>query len=125
MCVDGFCVASAPIDASMPVDARESEAGCGSLSNLRDDFGNGAIDPLWDPFTDPGATVSESGGQTRVDQKLGYETNIWPQAPAGEPPYRFQWATPVHISPHNSSIIYTGGQRLLRSTNRGDTWGAP
>ena len=71
MCVDGFCVTSAPIDASTPVDARESEAGCGSLSNLRDDFGNGAIDPLWDPFSDPGATVSESGGQTRVALDTG------------------------------------------------------
>ena len=29
---------------------------------------------------------------------------------SGKPPYRFIWCTPIHISPHNSQIIYTGGQ---------------
>jgi photosystem II stability/assembly factor-like uncharacterized protein len=66
-------------------------------------------------------TTRQYGGHTRVDQKLGYETNIWPQRPQGDP-YRFQWITPLHISPHNSSVIYAGAQMLLRSTNRGDTW---
>ena len=66
-------------------------------------------------------TTRQYGGQTRVDQKFGYETNIWPVRPQGDP-YRFQWTTPIHISPYNSSTIYAGAQMLLRSTNRGDTW---
>jgi len=66
-------------------------------------------------------TTRQYGGHTRVDQKLGYETNIWPQRSEGDP-YRFQWATPLHISPHNSSTIYAGAQVLLRSTDRGDHW---
>jgi hypothetical protein len=45
-----------------------------------------------------------------------------PRRPAGQPPYRFQWNTPFMISPHNSSVVYTGAQVLLRSRNRGDTW---
>ena len=66
-------------------------------------------------------TTRQYGGHTRVDQKFGYETNIWPQRSQGDP-YRFQWATPLHISPHDSKVIYAGAQVLLRSPDRGDTW---
>ena len=66
-------------------------------------------------------TTRQYGGHTRVDQKLGYETNVWPQRPQGDP-YRFQWITPLHISPHDSSVIYAGAQVLLRSADRGATW---
>jgi hypothetical protein len=44
-----------------------------------------------------------------------------PERAEGEP-YRFTWNTPIHISPHNSQILYTGGQYLLRSLDRGDHW---
>jgi photosystem II stability/assembly factor-like uncharacterized protein len=67
-------------------------------------------------------TTRHYGGHTRMDQKFGYETPIAPQAPPGRPPYRFIWATPIHISPHDSSVLYTGGQYLLRSKDRGNTW---
>ncbi|HEY7473959.1 MAG TPA: hypothetical protein VH679_03040 [Vicinamibacterales bacterium] len=66
-------------------------------------------------------TTRQYGGHTRVDQKLGYETNIWPQRAQGDP-YRFQWITPLHISPHDSNVIYAGAQVLLRSPDRGATW---
>jgi len=33
---------------------------------------------------------------------------------------RFNWNTPYFISPHNSSTIYIGGNRVLKSTKRGD-----
>jgi photosystem II stability/assembly factor-like uncharacterized protein len=66
-------------------------------------------------------TSRQYGGHTRVDQKLGYETNIWPVRTQGDP-YRFLWATPIHISPHDSKVIYAGAQVLLRSTDRGDHW---
>jgi hypothetical protein len=68
-------------------------------------------------------TTRQYGGHSRVDQKLGYETDIWPrQRPQGGDPYRFQWITPLHISPHDTSVIYAGAQVLLRSPDRGATW---
>jgi photosystem II stability/assembly factor-like uncharacterized protein len=67
-------------------------------------------------------TTQQYGGHVRVDQKLGVRTNIAPVRESGKPPYRFIWCTPLHISPHNSRIIYTGGQVLLRSLDRGDHW---
>jgi photosystem II stability/assembly factor-like uncharacterized protein len=36
--------------------------------------------------------------------------------------YRFNWNTPFALSPHDPSTIWLGGNRLFRSTNRGDTW---
>ena len=67
-------------------------------------------------------TTMQYGGHFRVDQKFGYRTMIMPAREKGKPPYRFIWCTPLHISPHNSNIIYTGGQVLLRSLDRGDHW---
>ncbi|HEX7779592.1 MAG TPA: hypothetical protein VF424_10155 [Vicinamibacterales bacterium] len=66
-------------------------------------------------------TTRQYGGHTRVDQKLGYETDIWPRRAQGDP-YRFQWITPLHISPHDSNVIYAGAQVLLRSPDRGASW---
>ncbi|MEX1181821.1 MAG: hypothetical protein WEF86_01200 [Gemmatimonadota bacterium] len=68
-------------------------------------------------------TTRHYGGHTRVDQKHGMESmNIEPPDPPTGEPYRWLWATPIEISPHDPAVLYTGGQKLLRSTNRGDTW---
>jgi photosystem II stability/assembly factor-like uncharacterized protein len=40
---------------------------------------------------------------------------------AGEQ-YRFNWNTPVVMSPHNPKIVWFGGNRLFKSYNQGDTW---
>lgn len=69
-------------------------------------------------------TTREYGGHTRVDQKLGYETDIQPRAPKGQPPYRFLWTPPIVLSPHDAETLYTGGQVLLRSNDRGAHWQA-
>jgi len=36
--------------------------------------------------------------------------------------YRFNWNTPILLSPHNPSTIWMGGNRLFRSDNQGDLW---
>jgi hypothetical protein len=38
--------------------------------------------------------------------------------------YRFNWNTPILLSPHNPSAIWMGGNRLFRSDNQGDLWTA-
>ncbi len=42
--------------------------------------------------------------------------------PSDEQKYRFNWNAPIHVSQHNSNVIYHAAQMLLRSTNRGVTW---
>ena len=66
--------------------------------------------------------TSQFGAHHRVDQSTGERVAITPVAPKGADPYRFTWNTPIAISPHDSRIIYTGGQKLLASYDRGDTW---
>src|SRR6185503_15272873 len=53
----------------------------------------------------------------------GGPPNIVPPPPAGEQ-YRFNWNTPVHLSPHNPRTIYAGANKLFKSVDRGDTWTA-
>jgi photosystem II stability/assembly factor-like uncharacterized protein len=37
-------------------------------------------------------------------------------------PFRFNWSTPIIMSPHNPQTIYMGGNNLFRSVDRGDHW---
>ncbi len=66
--------------------------------------------------------TGQFGLHHRVDQLSGTRVDISPKADKGEPPYRNTWTTPLELSPKNPAIIYTGGQYLLRSIDRGDTW---
>ncbi len=43
-----------------------------------------------------------------------------PQQPAS--PLRFNWSTPIYLSPHNPSTVYFGGNHLFKSVDRGDRW---
>ncbi len=64
----------------------------------------------------------EFGDFYRLDQKTGTRKRIQPVRAEGMEPYRFNWTPPIHLSPHNSSIVYIGAQVLLRSLDRGDNW---
>lgn len=74
--------------------------------------------------TDPTTLFVEMqyGRLQRVNLASGSVANISPQAPKGQPPYRFNWNTPLLLSPHNPRVIYYGGNFLFRSVNRGDGW---
>ena len=37
-------------------------------------------------------------------------------------PFRFNWSSPILISPHNPATIYFGGDHLFKSIDRGDHW---
>jgi photosystem II stability/assembly factor-like uncharacterized protein len=64
----------------------------------------------------------QTGGHRRFDQETGQATGIEPRRPQGAPPLRYNWVTPIVLSPHNPQILYTGAQVLFRSLNRGDAW---
>ncbi|HEX4684916.1 MAG TPA: hypothetical protein VH277_19510, partial [Gemmatimonadaceae bacterium] len=36
--------------------------------------------------------------------------------------YRFNWNTPLLLSPHNPNIVWLGGNRVFKSYNRGESW---
>jgi hypothetical protein len=85
-------------------------------------FGDGhqpAVDP-----TDPDIIYSEwqRGNLVRFDRKTGEMIYIQPQPEAGEDRERFNWDSPILISPHNPATIFFASQRVWRSDDRGDSW---
>jgi len=64
----------------------------------------------------------QQGVLHRIDRITGEQVYIQPQAGPGEPHERFNWDTPVLVSPHNPARIYTASYRVWKSENRGDSW---
>ena len=68
------------------------------------------------------------GDITRVDVRTGEAQFITPYPVSqtgtgvGAFKYRFSWDAPLYISPHNSNVLYFGGNVLFRTADRGNTW---
>jgi photosystem II stability/assembly factor-like uncharacterized protein len=78
------------------------------------------IDP-----SDPNIIYAESqdGNLSRRDLRTSESKSIRPLEDNDQAPrYRFQWNSPLMISPHDPKTIYYGGNHLFKSTDRGDTW---
>lgn len=69
-------------------------------------------------------TGYQFGNYFRIDRSKNDYKQITPQHKLGERPYRFNWQTPIKLSPHNQDILYMGSNKLHRSMNRGDSWEA-
>ena len=64
------------------------------------------------------------GGLARYDKKSGERVQMQPVTPDPKVAQRFNWNSPLLISPHNNERIYYGSQTLFQSDNRGDDWRA-
>ncbi|GHF17514.1 hypothetical protein GCM10017044_09870 [Kordiimonas sediminis] len=69
-------------------------------------------------------TQYQYGGLARYDKKTKERLYITPQPKSGENQYKWNWNTPIIISPHKSTRIYYGAEKLFVSEDRGDTWSA-
>ncbi len=69
-------------------------------------------------------TESQDGNMTRYDRITGESMNIRPQAAPGEPALRWQWDTPLTMSPHDPKIIYAPANKVFKSIDRGLTFAA-
>jgi photosystem II stability/assembly factor-like uncharacterized protein len=65
---------------------------------------------------------SQFGNIQRMDQKTGQGRSIRYSRPQGQDGLRWNWSSPILISPHNPEVVYHAANVLLRSSNRGDTW---
>ncbi|MDK3156379.1 hypothetical protein QPK87_07290 [Kamptonema cortianum] len=64
---------------------------------------------------------SQGGAINRHNIETGESRSIRPRAPQGET-YRFNWSSPIVISPHNPHTIWFAGNKLFKSVDRGDNW---
>ena len=84
-----------------------------------------APDPR-DPDIAYGST--STGAMVRYDHRLEQSQALgpWPQETAGrgagELSHRFQWLTPLLLSPHNPDVIYAGAEVVFKSADQGRTW---
>ncbi|MCK4835820.1 MAG: glycosyl hydrolase [Candidatus Aminicenantes bacterium] len=61
----------------------------------------------------------QGGNIFRTHRDTRESKDIKPYPTAGEPEFRFNWNTPIHVT---KEAIYVGSQFLFHSTNRGDSW---
>jgi photosystem II stability/assembly factor-like uncharacterized protein len=73
---------------------------------------------------DPNTVYAESqyGVAVRYDKSTGEQILIQPQEAKGGPPLRWNWDSPLIVSPHSHTRLYFGGNVLFRSDDRGDSW---
>jgi photosystem II stability/assembly factor-like uncharacterized protein len=79
---------------------------------------------MWVDPSDPDYLYAEAQGGTvgRVNRHTLETRAINPYARYGETKIRFNWNTPVMVSPNEKGTIYIGSQFLYRSRNHGQSW---
>src|SRR5262245_53739203 len=92
-----------------------------------------AVNPDDNDIVYCGAVGSSPGGAGAL-QRYDYRTaqiqlvNVWPEESTGIAPrdmkYRFAWTFPIVFSPHDSRVIYAGGNRVFRTSDEGMSWQA-
>ncbi len=65
---------------------------------------------------------SQGGEIQRYNVKTNEGKSIKPYPLGGEGKLRFNWNTPIQMSPTDPTVIYIGAQFLYKTTNRGNTW---
>jgi photosystem II stability/assembly factor-like uncharacterized protein len=65
---------------------------------------------------------SQNGGLVRFDKRTGERVSIAPEEAKGDAAMRWNWDTPLIVSPHLNTRLYYGAQKLYRSDDRGDSW---
>jgi len=91
---------------------------------LEDWFGVGGGDGMYNVFDrTTNATLyneSQFGTLTRIDLVTGEAKSI--AYDRLKPETRWNWCAPILVSAHNSDTIYHGGNIVVTSTNRGESW---
>jgi photosystem II stability/assembly factor-like uncharacterized protein len=74
--------------------------------------------------------AGNEGLLTRFDKRTGQarDISVWPLDVSGhgaeDLEYRFQWTSPMFLSPHDPDVIYTAMQKVFKSTDHGASWQA-
>ncbi len=86
-------------------------------------LGADGYDAAFDP-EDPNIVYVEiqQGLLHRLNRETEEVLNIQPQPAPNDPPERFNWDSPILISPHDNKTLYFGSQRLWRSRDQGNSW---
>lgn len=67
-------------------------------------------------------TEYQYGNVFRYDKKSGEAISIKPRERKDELTYKWNWNTPLLVSPHKGTRVYLAANKVFRSDDRGDTW---
>ena len=67
-------------------------------------------------------TGYQFGNYQVQDLASGEALSLRPMHALGEPPLRWNWQTPVALSPHQPDILYLCSNKVHRSLDQGQTW---
>jgi photosystem II stability/assembly factor-like uncharacterized protein len=78
-----------------------------------------AIDP-----EDPNIVYAEAqyGNMVRYDKASGEAIDIRPEPVENQLTFKWNWDTPLFISPHSHTRLYCAANMVFRSDDRGDSW---
>jgi photosystem II stability/assembly factor-like uncharacterized protein len=62
------------------------------------------------------------GNVYRYDKQSGENIGIKPQPKKGEKTYKWNWNTPLILSPHKATRLYMAANKVFRSDDRGNNW---
>jgi photosystem II stability/assembly factor-like uncharacterized protein len=86
-------------------------------------LGADGYDCAFDPTEPDLCYMQTQGGEMkRYDRRSHEFVDIKPLPAPGEPPERWNWDSPIVVSPHSHTRLYFGSQRLWRSDDRGNSW---
>ncbi len=98
----------------------------GGISNGRWEnlFGGDGFWVFPDPADEKNYVYAEAQGGYigRINRVTLEGRAIKPQPNYGEGKLRFNWNTPIHMSPNEKGTIYVGAQFLFRSRDHGQSW---
>jgi hypothetical protein len=121
---DGFWTVQHPTESN--IIWGESQGGNISRVNTKTGERTSLVKPSWRPryamYEDSilvtrgdTATPATKDQTSRIAQYRSRQ-----KADSAELDLRFNWETPYIMSPHNADVMYVGGNRVLKSTQRGD-----
>ena len=88
-------------------------------------IGGDGYKPQIDP-TDPNTIYAQYqyGGLARYDKRTKDLVSITPHPKSGENRYKWNWNTPLLISPHKSTRLYYAAEKVFQTDDRGENWKA-
>ena len=122
---DGFYTAQHPTEPWVVFG--ESQGGNISRLDLRTGERASLVKPAWRPryqqFEDSVLVTrgDTTQAETREQRDRIAALRARQRADSAQFDVRFNWETPYFLSTHNSDVMYVGGNRVLKSTRRGDS----
>ncbi len=88
-------------------------------------IGGDGYKPQIDP-NDPNVIYAQYqyGGLARYDKRTKDLVSITPHPKSGENQYKWNWNTPLLISPHKSTRLFYAAEKVFQSDDRGENWKA-